>query len=309
MTEQVGTRRGRVVAFGNQKGGVTKTSTIVNLAAALSEMGQKVLVWDLDVNCGSTRLFGLPGELNVYGTYEVMTGDEEARDVIVQPGDFEEVSLPDNVHLIPAHTKLEGIEAALAAKHGPFAVSHDALRGPLESIAQEYDFVFLDTSPSMTPPTKAAYMAAQFFILTAVPERLAIEGLVNAVRYISHAHKGGNGALRLMGVVMNQVPGRHTKLSRLLLGEVEKHFGGGDEFRRPFKTHITQSTMVPSVQQSGKTLIQAAPDHKVTQQYRTLARELLARFEKFEGKIIAPAAPKGPVNKKLEHPAKEAVNG
>ena len=165
MTDNQDTRAGRIVAFGNQKGGVTKTSTIVNLAAALSEMGQRVLVWDLDVNCGSTRLFGLPGELNVYGTYEVMTGDEEARDVIVQPGDFEQVSLPENVHLIPAHTKLEGIEAALAAKHGPFAVSHDALREPLDSIAGDYDFVFLDTSPSMTPPTKAAYMAAQYFVL------------------------------------------------------------------------------------------------------------------------------------------------
>ena len=286
MADQKDTRPGRVVAFGNQKGGVTKTSTIVNLSAAMSEMGLRILIWDLDVNCGSTRLFGLPAEINVYGTYEVMTGDEEAQDVIVRAGEFEEVGLPENVHLIPAHTKLEGIEAALAAKHGPFAVSHDALREPLASVASEYDFVFLDTSPSMTPPTKAAYMAAHYFILTAVPERLAIEGLVNAVRYISHAHNGGNPDLRLMGVVMNQVPGRHTKLSRLLLGEVEKHFGGGDEFRRPYENHITQSTIVPSVQQGGQTLIEAAPDHKVTEQYRALAREMVSRFERLEGSAI-----------------------
>ena len=309
MTDQQGARQGRVVAFGNQKGGVTKTSTIVNLAAALSEMGQRVLVWDLDVNCGSTRLFGLPAEINVYGTYEVMCGDEEAKDVIVAPGDFDGLSLPENVHLIPAHTKLEGIEAALAAKHGPFAVSHDALREPLASVAADYDFVFLDTSPSMTPPTKAAYMSAAYFILTAVPERLAIEGLVNAVRYISHAHKGGNADLRLMGVVMNQVPGRHTKLSRLLLGEVEKHFGGGDEFRRPFENYITQSTMVPSVQQGGQTLIEAAPDHKVTKQYRALARELIARFEKLEGKILEPAPPRKPLTEPTEQSTQEAANG
>lgn len=306
MTDQKDTRPGRVVAFGNQKGGVTKTSTIVNLSAAMSEMGLRILIWDLDVNCGSTRLFGLPAEINVYGTYEVMTGDEEAQDVIVRAGEFEEVGLPENVHLIPAHTKLEGIEAALAAKHGPFAVSHDALREPLASVASEYDFVFLDTSPSMTPPTKAAYMAAQYFILTAVPERLAIEGLVNAVRYISHAHNGGNPDLRLMGVVMNQVPGRHTKLSRLLLGEVEKHFGGGDEFRRPYENHITQSTIVPSVQQGGQTLIEAAPDHKVTEQYRALAREMVARFERLEGSAIE----SGPqfVDPQKE-PTVEAANG
>ena len=188
-------------------------------------------------------------------------------------------------------------------------MSHDALREPLASIASEYDFIFLDTSPSMTPPTKAAYMAAAYFILTAVPERLAIEGLVNAVRYISHAHKGGNPDLRLMGVVMNQVPGRHTKLSRLLLGEVEKHFGGGDEFRRPFENYITQSTMVPSVQQGGQTLIEAAPDHKVTKQYRALARELLARFEKLEGKTLEPAPPRKPLTEPEQQPAQEAANG
>ena len=279
-----------MVAFGNQKGGVTKTSTIVNLAAALSEMGKRVLVWDLDVNCGSTRLFGVPAGINVYGTYEVMTGDESVRDVVIRPGDLEEVSLPENVHLIPAHTKLEGIEAALAAKHGPFAVSHDALKEPLATIAGDYDFVFLDTSPSMTPPTKAAYMGAKFFILTAVPERLAIEGLVNAIRYIQHAHSGGNSGLRLMGVVMNQVPGRATRLSRTLMAEVEKHFGGGDEFRKPFKAHITASTIVPSVQQSGKTLLEAAPDHKCTEQYRELARELVARFERLEAKDFASSA-------------------
>lgn len=288
MTNKKKIRPGRTVAFGNQKGGVTKTSTIVNLAAALSEMGQRVLVWDLDVNCGSTRLFGVPAGITVYGTYEVMTGDENAEDVIIKPGDLEEVSLPENVHLIPAHTKLEGIEAALGDKLGPFAMSHQALREPLESVSDQYDFVFLDTSPSMTPPTKAAYMAADYFILTAVPERLAIEGLVNAIRYIGHAHKGGNPDLRLMGVVMNQVPGRTTTLSKLLLGEVERHFGGGDEFRRPFENYISASTIVPSVQQSGKTLVEAAPDHKVTNQYRALAREFLARFEKLEGVSIEP---------------------
>lgn len=273
---------GRVVAFGNQKGGVTKTSTIVNLAAALSELGKRVLVWDLDVNCGSTRLFGVPEGVNVYGTYEVMSGEENATDVIIRPGDLEEVSLPENVHLIPAHTKLEGIEAALAQKHGPFATGHESLRAPLASIASEYDFVFLDTSPSMTPPTKAAYMAANYFILTAVPERLAIEGLVNAIRYIKHAHQGGNPKLKLMGVVMNQVPGKETRLSRALLAEVERHFGGGDPYHRPYVNHISASTVVPTVQQFGKTLFEAEPEHKVTNQYRALARELIERFEAYE---------------------------
>jgi chromosome partitioning protein len=270
----------RVVAFGNQKGGVTKTSTVVNLAAALSERGKRVLVFDLDVNCGSTRLFGVPQGVNVYGTYEVMLGDELPLEVVIRPGDMDTVNLPKNVHLIAAHTKLEGIEAALAAKQGPFASSHDSLRVPIASLKGQYDYVFLDTSPSMTPPTKAAYMVAQHFVLTAVPERLAIEGLVNAIQYIKHARNSGNPGLRLMGVVMNQVPGRATRLSTALMEEVDRHFSAGDEFMRRFQSSISASTIVPAVQQGGKTLFEEAPDHKVTQQYRDLAEEFEKRFER-----------------------------
>lgn len=277
----------KIVAFGNQKGGVTKTSTVVNLAAALSELGRRVLVWDLDVNCGSTRLFGLPVGLNVYGTYEVMTGEETAEEVIITPDDHDNAHLPANVHLIAAHTKLESVDAALADKIGPFEKPWETLKRPLASLRGKYHYIFLDTSPSMTLPTKAAYIAAEYFVLTAVPERLAIEGLVNAIKYIEHAQKSGNPRLRLMGVVMNQVPGRPTRLSKALMEEVDHHFGVGDEFTRRFESSITASTIVPSVQQLGQTLFEAAPDHKVTQQYRDLAVEFEERFRRLDSSAAA----------------------
>ena len=169
--------RTHIVAFGNQKGGVTKTSTVVNLAAALSEQGKKILVVDLDVNCGSTRLFGVPQGVNVYGTYEVMLGEESPQDVIMRASETDMVNMPENVHLIAAHTKLEGIDTAIAEKLGPFGNPHQSLIEPIQSLKGEYDYVFMDTSPSMTLPTKAAYVTAEYFVLTAVPERLAIEGL------------------------------------------------------------------------------------------------------------------------------------
>lgn len=300
MTDQ-NTMHTRVVAFGNQKGGVTKTSTVVNLAAALSERGKKVLVWDLDVNCGSTRLFGVPQGLHIYGTYEVMVGEEAPEDVVIQPGDLESVNLPENVHLIAAHTKLEGIELALAEKHGPFMAVHEALRQPIASLRGKYDYIFLDTSPSMTPPTKAAYVAAEYFVLTAVPERLAIEGLVNAIQYIQHAKRSGNPHLRLMGVVMNQVPGRPTRLSRTLLEEVDRHFGAGDEFMRRFDASISQSTIVPTAQQMGTTLFEAFPDHKVTQQYRDLAEEFEQRFDTLLGVQVLETKPAAPVMTEAAH--------
>lgn len=277
---------GRSVAFANQKGGVTKTSTLVNVSAALSELGQRVVVFDLDVNCGSTRLFGVPEGLNIYGTYEVMKGEEDVRDVIVNPGDLEGVRLPDNVSLIPAHVKLEGIEAALREKHGPFVQTHQSLVEPIQTLRTLFDWVLLDTAPSMTPGTLAAYMSADSFILTAVPEPLAIEGLVNAVRYIKHAQDGGNTSLELMGVVMNQVPGKETKLSRAILAQVDSIFGEpGSTAKSRYKTAINASTVVPTLQEAGLSLFEAEPKHKVTQQYRELAKELVARFDEHERPI------------------------
>ena len=231
------------------------------------------------MNCGSTRLFGVPQGVNVYGTYEVMLGEEIPQDVVIRPGDMDTVNLPKNVHLIAAHTKLEGIESALTNKQGPFASSNDSLRQPIESLRGQYDYIFLDTSPSMTPPTKAAYMVSQYFVLTAVPERLAIEGLVNAIQYIKHAARqrqhrpapdGGRDEQRAG-------KGRHgwpppsskkwTSTSRRATISM-----------RRYETSISASTIVPTVQQGGKTLFEEAPDHKVTQQYRQLADEFEARF-------------------------------
>jgi chromosome partitioning protein len=293
----------RVVAFGNQKGGVTKTSTVVNLAAALSERGRRVLVWDLDVNCGSTRLFGLPQGLNVYGTNEVMLGEESPEDVVIRPGDHEAVNLPENVHLIAAHTKLETVESAISEKIGPFEKPWEVLKRPIEQLKGRYEYIFLDTSPSMTLPTKAAYVASKYFVLTAVPERLAIEGLVNAIKYIQHAKQSGNKDLQLMGVVMNQVPGRATRLSRALMDEVDKHFGVDTAFTSRFKASISASTIVPSVQQEGKSLFEAAPDHKVTNQYRALAVEFEERFDRFESGQQIEAKPQVPTD------VMEAANG
>src|SRR5918994_4834576 len=94
-------RPGVVIAVGNQKGGVGKTSNTVHLATALAEQGRKCLVWDLDVNCGSTQHFGIPDNMAILGTYEVLMGAEQPDEVIVREGDLEEVELPANVHLLP----------------------------------------------------------------------------------------------------------------------------------------------------------------------------------------------------------------
>ena len=115
MVQRVSGVRTNVVAVGNQKGGVGKTTNTVHLAAALGEMGKRCLIFDLDMNAGSTKHFGIPGE-GFLGTFEVLTGAESAPDVVLRDGE-EDVTLPKNVDVIPSCRKLEQIDQVLLSKN------------------------------------------------------------------------------------------------------------------------------------------------------------------------------------------------
>ena len=127
-----------VIAVGNQKGGVGKTTTTVHIAAALGEMGRKVLVIDLDMNQGATRHLGIPSE-SFLGAYEVLTGEEQPEDVIVTEED-DGVDLPKNVHLIAARRNLEKVDKALLSIN-KFVITQDVLLKPLQSLEGKYDYI------------------------------------------------------------------------------------------------------------------------------------------------------------------------
>ena len=183
----------RVIAIGNQKGGVAKTTNAVQLAAALAETGHRCLVWDLDMNCGTSQHFGIPDSMAILGTFEVMMGEEQPRDVIVRAGELPEIDLPERLDLLPARRKLEGIDQALTGKWAKFVDLSTLLKKPLDSLRSDYDYIFLDTAPNLTTPTIAAYKAADFFLLSAMPETFAIQGLSAALQDIkSVRERGGN---------------------------------------------------------------------------------------------------------------------
>src|SRR4051794_13371641 len=150
-------RRTKVIAVGNQKGGVGKTTNTVHLARALVEIGRKVLIIDLDMNHGATRHFGVEPEAFL-GSFEMMVGDEPAENLIVTHDD-EDANVSVGLHLIPAARKLEGIEQAVMSK-SKFMTPQDVLKAPLASLRGKYDYIFLDTAPNATLPTLAAYMTA-----------------------------------------------------------------------------------------------------------------------------------------------------
>lgn len=275
-------RKGRVIAVGNQKGGVGKTTNTVHIARALAERGAKVLLIDLDMNHGATRHFGIEPEAFL-GSFEMLVGAEPAENLILTQNDLEDDggSLPENLDLIPAARKLEGIDQAVMSR-SKFTTPRDVLRAPIDSLRDKYDYIFLDTAPNATLPTLAAYMNADYFILSAMPDPFAIAGLNDAVRDIIDARQKGNTDLVLLGVVISAVDKR-TSLANSLSEFVEDSFkAGADGESAKFKTTIGRSTVIPQTQKVGKTLFETHSTHKVTEEYRRLAREIDERLEKIE---------------------------
>jgi chromosome partitioning protein len=271
------TRDTKVIALGNQKGGVGKTTNCVQVATALGEIGRKCLIWDLDMNFGATRHFGIAGG-SYWGTFELLTGQDEIDNVLITEND-EDVELPVNVHLITADRNLEGLDKALGAEHKFFPAG--ILLEPLRQLRGRYDYIFLDTAPSASTPTLAAYMASDFFILSTTPQTFAIKGLEDAVADIKAAIRQGNQKLLVLGVILSDVDKR-LRLARLHMGLIEELFRlQPGQPSAKFETIISRSTIVGEAQKLGKTIFQTHPDHKVTDQYRALAQEVEARLAAF----------------------------
>jgi chromosome partitioning protein len=287
-----------VVAFGNQKGGVGKTTNTVHVAAALGEMGRRVLVIDLDMNAGATKHFGIKGE-GFLGTFEVLTGAEQPMDVVLRDGE-EDVRLPRNVDLISSCRKLEQIDQVLLSKN-KFAPLQDILLAPIRTLRGRYDYVFLDTAPNATSPTIAAYKAADWFVLTAMPEPFAIAGLNEALMDIRDAQQHGNANLRLLGLILCAVDKR-TKLANDLKTYCHEAFSPDGHTSAKFDTTISRSTVVGQTQEARKTLFQTHSKHEVTEQYRALAREFETRVRATQARnSSAGASPAAPQMKEVEN--------
>lgn len=283
-----GQRETHVIAIGNQKGGVGKTTMTAHLAAALGERGLSVLAIDLDMNYGLTQHFGVDPDAFL-GTFEVLVGEEAPEDVIIT-NDDDGVQLPSGVHLIASRRKLEDIGRALAAK-GKFVIPQNSLIAPMERILSldRYDVVLLDTAPNATPPTLAAYRCSPWFLLTATPDPFATRGLNDALQDIRDAQENGNPDLRLLGVALSAVD-RRTRLASSLSKYVEHSFALDQDSSLKFQTEIGRSTAVPSAQKAGATVLQAMPNHVIAQQYRALAAEVRERLRQRTSKRVQSAS-------------------
>ena len=200
----------RIYALANQKGGVGKTTTAINLAACLAEAGEPALVIDLDPQANATS--GLGERANGTSTYDLLDG-APLRD-LAKPTKF------PNLHLIPAKPDLAGATVELT-QH---SAGETYLRQALAAGTEEYSFVFLDCPPSFGPLTVNALAAADRVLIPVQAEYYALEGLSQLVHSINLVKARLNPRLAVGGVLLTMVDGR-TRLSADVEAEVRKHFG------------------------------------------------------------------------------------
>lgn len=283
-THQQFERKTAVIAVGNQKGGVGKTTNTIQLAGALAERGRLSLIIDLDMTSGATKALRAPTE-GWISSFELLTGSENAEDTIIR-NDEEEVPLPPNVHLVPSSRKLAELDTFLA--QNPWVIHQDLLVEPINRLRGRYDYIFLDTPPQKTKTTIPALKVADFVLLTAMPDHLAVSALGEALQDIATAQKRANPNLTLLGVIVCAMPRPKTRLARELVSYVERTCVDPQGNTLKLKTEITRSVVLQEAQRMGKTIFQYQGDHTVADQYRAAALEFEARIEALRGAAILP---------------------
>jgi chromosome partitioning protein len=253
----------KVIAVANQKGGVGKTTTAVNLAACIAAVGRRVLLFDLDPQANATSGMGL--EKVVGGSaYRVLLGEGQLTEK-VKPTGFE------RLEIIPSEVDLCGLDIELARGENHLLRVAQAIQPVVDS--QRFDLVLVDCPPSLGILTLNAFVAADGVLVPLQCEYYALEGISMLNRTMSQLHDTGvNPRLELSGVVMTMYDSR-TKLSQQVVDEVREHFGN-----RVFETMIPRSTRLAEAPSFGKPIIHYDKYSSGAAAYELLAQEFLTRL-------------------------------
>ena len=254
----------KVIAVANQKGGVGKTTTAVNLAACLAAVGRRVLLFDLDPQANATSGLGLE-KTEGASAYRVLLGEGSLLDKIKGTA-FE------RLEVVPSEVDLCGADVELARSDNYLLRVTAALKPVLES--QRFDVVFIDCPPSLGILTLNAFAASDGLLIPLQCEYYALEGISMMNRVLTQLRDVGiNPRLDIFGVVMTMFDGR-TKLSNEVVGEVRNLLGA-----RVFETVIPRSTRLAEAPSFGKPIIHYDKYSAGAAAYEVLAQEVLARLE------------------------------
>jgi len=248
----------RIIALVNQKGGVGKSTTAVNLGAALAVEGRKVLVIDCDPQGNTTTGFGIEKRGITHDIYNVLMQEASIDDVAVS-------TELEHLTLVPATINLAGAEIELVS-----GLSRETrLRQALQPVAARYDFVLIDCPPSLGLLTINALTAAEEILIPVQAEYYALEGLSQLTSVVRRVREALNPTLHVSGVLVTMFDGR-TRLAMEVLDELEKYFP-----QQMFKTQIPRNIRLSEAPSFGKPVILFDVKSRGAQAYISLAKELL----------------------------------
>ncbi|MBQ0042822.1 MAG: ParA family protein [Lachnospiraceae bacterium] len=252
----------KIIAFANQKGGVGKTTTTVNLAAYLAKKGKKVLVIDMDSQGNTTSGFGQDKTDQENTVYELMLGDCSINEAIIK-------EVIKNVDLIPANANLAAIEIEMIGIEGKDYI----LNNSVEYVKEQYDFILMDCPPALNTATLNALTTANAVMITVQCEYLALEGLGELLKTISLVKERMNDKLKIDGILFTMYDSR-TSLSMQVVENVTERLNG---IYHIYETKIPRNVRLAEAPSFGMPICLYDDKSAGAEAYRKLAEEVLKR--------------------------------
>jgi len=249
---------GKIIAVANQKGGVGKSTTVINIAAYLGSRGFKVLCIDSDPQGNTTTGFGIKKKSVSSSTYDVITGKTRIQEAVI-PTEF------DNVSILPATEALAGCEIELAEYENRV----NRLKMQVLTVKEDYDYIFIDCPPALGTITINGIVACDSIIVPMLAEFYALEGLSQLVNTIKIVKNNYNPALEIEGILFTMFDGR-LNVANDVVSEVEKYFPD-----KVFKTKVPRNVRISEAPSHGKPVMYYDKSSKGAESYELVCHEIL----------------------------------